>query len=321
MVSSDAGHAGSQCIVDWPSSVRTSEVDLPKLPPINMRPPGEAQLPWLVRGFRRLLCVSFQKPPQNLTHECLIIVSYPPHSIGPFCVCSYLGPGRSGKEQRYVPFVKRSSTETKFLQPPGPTPPVTIKTEKKLYIHCILIANNWVNILTIRWWRSKDWARGRCSCCCCGSSCCCCGSCGGSCCCCCCCNAKCGTKSCSLFLCYGNNSIFFHFIGSLANFSPCEGFRVEFVDFLIQHCFDYLKFQIILWDYLITFAPITVVATSHNIKNIVNNCHVVLNKDYFVRNILNLGPAPWLSVHLGLVTVICSDSHQDLSVNKCNVEK
>ena len=54
-------------------------------------------------------------------------------------------------------------------------------------------------------------------------------------------------------------------------------------------------------------------ATSTNIENIVNNSHIVLNEDYFVRNILNVGPAPRLCVHLSLVTVICSDGHQDLS--------
>ena len=150
MVSWYTGPWGSQCSVDWPSSVRTSEVDLPKLPPINMRPPGEAQLPWFVRGICRLLWVSFQKPSQNFTQDCLMFgrsytaLSDPPHSIGPFCECAYLGSGRSGREQRDVPFVKRSSAETKFLQPPGPTPPVTIKTEKNLYINCILIANNWI---------------------------------------------------------------------------------------------------------------------------------------------------------------------------------
>ena len=95
-----------------------------------------------VRIFSFMVVLSFVFDNANLSTRCLIIVSYPPHSIGPFCVCSYLGPGRSGKEQRDVPFVKRSSAETKFLQPPGPTPPVTIKTEKNLYIHCILIANN-----------------------------------------------------------------------------------------------------------------------------------------------------------------------------------
>ena len=63
----------------------------------------------------------------------------------------------------------------------------------------------------------------------------------------------------------------------------------------------------------VTFAPIAVMATSTNIENIVNNSHIVLNEDYFVRNILNVGPARGLRVHLSLVTVIRSDSHQDLS--------
>ena len=34
-----------QCSVDCPSLERTSDVSLKPWPPINMRPPGEAQLP------------------------------------------------------------------------------------------------------------------------------------------------------------------------------------------------------------------------------------------------------------------------------------